>query len=62
MIIVRPCHLTELGYCRRGSRNFFKRRGLDWPRFLEHGIDAKELIALNDAMATRLVEVAKKWH
>jgi len=46
----------ELGYCSRGMRNWFKRNGLDWSRFVRDGLPAEVLIATGDAMAVELVE------
>lgn len=45
--------------CTRGSRDFFKRHNLDWVSFLKNGIDAVELEATGDAMALKVVEVAR---
>jgi hypothetical protein len=57
---VRHVHLRELGYCNRGSREFFARHGLSWPDFLHKGIEAEKLSSTGDAMALRLVEHAVK--
>jgi hypothetical protein len=60
MTIVLHRHLRELGYCNRGSREWFARHGLDWAEFIERGIEAEKLTATNDAMATKLVEHSER--
>ena len=60
MTTVLHRHLRELGYCNRGSREFFSKHGLDWGRFLKEGIEAEKLLATNDAMAARLVAQAER--
>ena len=47
------------GMCSTGARAFFAKNNLDWNRFLEHGIYAKEVSHLEDAMVHRVVEVAR---
>jgi hypothetical protein len=59
-VIVLHRHLRELGYCNRGSREFFQRHGLDWADFLKNGIEAEKMLATNDAMAARTVEQAER--
>ena len=59
-MIVRHRHLRDLGYCNRGSRQFFERHRLDWADFLKNGIDAGVLMATGDAMAARVVAQAEK--
>ena len=45
----------ELGFCVAGTRTFLERNGLDFKSFLKGGLDASELLATGDAMATRVV-------
>lgn len=45
--------------CSRGARRFAIRHNLDWAAFVKNGIDASQLEATGDAMALRLVEVAR---
>lgn len=47
-------------YCARGTREFFRRYGLDWGRFLREGIDAQDLVDTGDAMALRCVTNARE--
>jgi hypothetical protein len=58
-LIIRMEHVRQAGMCSSGARAFFQRHDLDWNRFLEQGITAKELIPTQDAMALRVVEVAR---
>lgn len=51
---IRACRM-----CRRGTQAFFERHGLDWQRFLRDGVPAEQLEATGDAMALRVVEVAR---
>lgn len=59
-MIVLHRHLREIGYCNRGSREFFRRHGLDWADFLKRGIEAEKLLATNDAQAENLVKHAER--
>ena len=45
--------------CSKGTRKFFAEHELDFQDFLKNGIDEHLLLNTNDAMAKRLVEVAK---
>lgn len=45
--------------CSRGAREFFKRHSLDWSAFIKDGIDAEQLMSTGDAMAIKVVEVAR---
>lgn len=45
--------------CASGARRFFQKNNLDWKKFLEQGIPATELSVLNDAMANKVIEVAR---
>lgn len=45
--------------CASGARSFFQKHNLDWKDFLENGIAAKTVTKTNDAMALRVVEVAR---
>jgi hypothetical protein len=45
--------------CFKGSRVWFAKRGLSWMDFLKHGIDAQVLLDSGDAMAQKVVEVAR---
>lgn len=51
----RACKL-----CMTGSRAWAKAYGLSWDEFIQNGIPASKLIALNDAYADRIVAQARK--
>lgn len=54
-------HMRQAGYCRKeGVKPFFDARNWDWPDFLANGIDAQKLIDTNDAMALKVVEIARE--
>lgn len=46
------------GYCSKGCRVFAEKYDLDWDAFCTDGIEEKELLALNNAMANKIVEWA----
>lgn len=46
-------------FCCRGARAFCKRYGLDWSAFLKDGLPAEKLLATGDALAIKVVEVAR---
>lgn len=46
------------GFCSKGQRRFAKQHGIDWVKFLEDGITARELIATGDARLLKSVERA----
>lgn len=58
-LIVTMADVRAAQGCSRGARSFCKRHGLNWAKFLEAGIPAEELEATQDAMALRIVEVAR---
>ncbi|EDQ2494095.1 YhfG family protein [Salmonella enterica subsp. enterica] len=54
-------HVRQAGYCPQGARLFAQRYGLDFRQFIrDGGIDAAVLLATGDAMAVRLVELARQ--
>ena len=52
-------HTRVLGYCSRGVREFFNRHNLDYSKFIKEGLPCDELLATNDSMAIKVVEVAR---
>lgn len=58
-LIVKVCDASFLGFCAKGRRKFFAEHGLDYLAFVRRGIPAKKLLALDDNMANRVVEVAR---
>ena len=58
-VIVTMRHIRQARMCSRGTRAFFARHGLDWSQFLSEGLPAEKFEATGDAMALRVVEVAR---
>lgn len=61
-IIVTIAHVRAAGYCVNGTRAWFRRHGLDFRKFLREGCDADVLLATGDAMAQRVVEIARQGY
>ena len=55
-IFARHCQGPR--FCVQGVRVFAKQHGFDYKDFVRRGIDADELIALNDKMAMDVVNTA----
>lgn len=51
--------LRALRYCNNGTREFFRRHGLDWSEFVKSGLPEEAFLNTGDAMAIRLVEFAR---
>lgn len=51
-------HLNALKYCASGCRAFFSKHDLDWGKFLREGIEREKMLATNDAMAIKAVNIA----
>lgn len=51
---IRACKM-----CSGGTRDFFKRHGMDWNKFLTEGLPEEQFIATGDAMAMQVVEAAR---
>ena len=58
-LIVRSQHILAAGGCSQGGRDWFAAQNLDWTDFVLNGIDADILLAIDDVMAHKVVEVAK---
>lgn len=59
-MIVTHTDLRRMGYCNKGAREFFKRHGLDWQKFIREGLPAEDFLATCDEMAVQLVAFAKE--
>jgi hypothetical protein len=59
-VLVTIAHVRAAGLCVHGTRTWFARQGLDFRAFLAHGLPASVLLATGDAMALRVVEVARR--
>ena len=53
-------HIRAADLCSGGARRWFDSHGLDWSDFLTNGVEEDVLVALNDSLADRVVEVARK--
>ena len=59
-MIVTHQDIRALGYCNAGAREFFKRHNLDWQLFMQHGVEADVLLAIDDEMAREAVAQANR--
>lgn len=57
---VRIKHLRAAGYCNREPRLWFARQGLSWSDFATKGLPASVLVATNDPLALKVVEIARR--
>ena len=53
-------HCRGVNFCRKGIKAFCERHGIDWKLFLKQGIPKEQLLAIDDAMATKAVEFMRK--
>jgi hypothetical protein len=60
MIVIRLRDCIRNRYCKKGVRRFLLRQGLSYDAFLKNGMTEEQALALNDAMATRLVGLIRK--
>lgn len=58
-VIVTLKDVRAAKMCAKGAREFFKRHNLDWSAFVKDGIDSEILEMTGDAMALKVVEVAR---
>lgn len=58
-VIVTMKDIRATRMCSGGTRDFFKRHGMDWSRFVKDGLPEEEFIATGDAMAMKVVETAR---
>lgn len=54
-MIIRHEDLAAISFCNRGARAFFKRHGLNWQSFIQHGIDDSELTGIDDEMMKQVI-------
>ncbi len=59
-LIVTVQDARDAGLCSPGQRAWFRRHGLDFRKFLDQGIEAVTLAALDDAMADRAIQQARQ--
>lgn len=58
-VVVKLKHLRPAGFCVEGAIAFTKRYGIDWNLFKRQGLPASRLEATGNALARKLVEVAR---
>ena len=51
--------LRDARYCLAGVRPWFRRHGLDWQAFLDHGIAADRLRETGDALVEPVIRIAE---
>lgn len=59
IVLVKMRHVRQAKMCSRGARQFFERHNLDWKQFLDEGVPSDVLESTGDAMALKVVEVAR---
>lgn len=57
-MIIKHVHMRELGYCNKGGRALCKTHGIDWAKFVSEGVPEEVLLAIDNAMAIKVVENA----
>jgi hypothetical protein len=60
VIRVQLSDLTGLGYCRRGTRDFYSAHGLDYAELLHEGTPIEKLEPIDDEMVRMAVAAAKQ--
>lgn len=58
-VLVRLQHARQAQYCCAGVREFCARHGLDFTTLRTVGLDEALLVATGDAMALRVVSIAR---
>lgn len=58
-VIVTMKDIRSCRMCSGGTREFFKRHGMDWNKFIKDGLPEEEFIATGDSMAMQVVEAAR---
>lgn len=56
-VLIEDCRV--LGLCKPGVKKFITRYALDLRRFVKQGLPEEELLALDNALATKVVEQAR---
>lgn len=58
-VIVTIKDIRACVMCSKGTRRFFIRHNMNWNKFLSEGLPEEDFIATGDAMALKVVEVAR---
>lgn len=53
-------HVRSAKICSSGARQFLNVHGISWQDFLQNGVEADVLLAMNNAQVNQVVEAAKK--
>jgi hypothetical protein len=59
-MMIKLRHIREAEICTRGARLWFNSHGLSWNNFLTKGIEVEVIEKFDDALANRVIEVARK--
>ena len=59
-VLVNMTHARAMNYCVPGMKLSCIKYGLDFRKFVKHGLPASELLAVGDAQIDALVEVAQR--
>lgn len=59
-MIVYVRDAVEIGYCIKGLKEACKRYNLDFRAIVKNGIDADDLLCIDNAMVYNIVEHARK--
>jgi arsenate reductase-like glutaredoxin family protein len=57
-VTVKAHHIPKAGLCMRGARQWFSLHGIDYADFIQNGISSDKVLALNDALGDRVVQIA----
>jgi hypothetical protein len=61
LLIITTKHCRLAGFCIvPGVRDFCARNSFDYKSFIKHGITADKVIATGDAMAAKVVAIARQ--
>ena len=61
-ITVTMADIRSARMCSGGTRDFFRRHGMDWNKFLSEGLPEQDFIQTGDAMAMQVVKKARERH
>lgn len=58
-LVITMRHVREAKLCSRGAREFCQNHGIDWSDFLKNGVTESRLESTRDALAYKVLEVAR---
>jgi len=59
-VIIKMHHAKSLNYCSRGVKHWCKQHGINYLRFVKEGVDEDVLLAIDDSMSRKVVEIARE--